>query len=585
MRNSFAILKFQIGPVQDFIAAARSTRDLWSGSYLLSFLVAAGVRKLFEEGGELIFPDPDGQPMLRDDGKNLPVDLSDAKDRLKASGEDFLTPNLPNLFVAKVAGDRAKEIADEVEKAIREQWKAVTDSVIGYYEEATWFDQEKKQLFQHQVDRHLEISWNVTVEEEAYKESFADNGWHLDAIRQTRSFYAWNGGATRTGAEKDSLNGRDEALANGESLKKGEYGYLFKHKSDWLGAVAIVKRLWHLTYLHAELDLTELDIRSIPAIASREKTKDDETAADYEAGEKYIAAIAFDGDSIGKWVSGEKLPADADLKSHHRDFSAALREFALKRARPIVENPETGEFKGFLIYAGGDDVVALVPADAALSTARELREAFVDETAGIQDSENNQPDASAGIAIAHVKAPLQDLIRAAQLAEKRAKNTVDRSAFSVSLMKRSGEITRWGAKWESGAVALYEEIAERLSAEKLSAKFPHRVCQLLAPYVTRNAEIGGQEDAPGFDAVAVILAEFAIAVSRQSTKEFAEENRKALTPLLKSYLEKCADEYPEKERKDSGDSLTQTLLAAVTGLFTTVAFAQRNRPAEKQAAP
>lgn len=44
-----ALLKFQIGPVQDFIAQARSTRDLWSGSYLLSWLMAAGLAKLVRE--------------------------------------------------------------------------------------------------------------------------------------------------------------------------------------------------------------------------------------------------------------------------------------------------------------------------------------------------------------------------------------------------------------------------------------------------------------------------------------------------------------------------------------------------------
>lgn len=38
-----AFLKFQIGPVQDFISQARSTCDLWSGSYLLSWLMAAGL--------------------------------------------------------------------------------------------------------------------------------------------------------------------------------------------------------------------------------------------------------------------------------------------------------------------------------------------------------------------------------------------------------------------------------------------------------------------------------------------------------------------------------------------------------------
>ena len=33
-----AFLLFTIGPVQDFIATARKTQDLWSGSYLLSYL-------------------------------------------------------------------------------------------------------------------------------------------------------------------------------------------------------------------------------------------------------------------------------------------------------------------------------------------------------------------------------------------------------------------------------------------------------------------------------------------------------------------------------------------------------------------
>ena len=59
-----AFLKFQLGPVQDFIAAARSIRDLWSGSYLLSWLMAAGMRALSAEVGPdaVIFPNLRGQP-------------------------------------------------------------------------------------------------------------------------------------------------------------------------------------------------------------------------------------------------------------------------------------------------------------------------------------------------------------------------------------------------------------------------------------------------------------------------------------------------------------------------------------------
>ncbi|MFB3764602.1 MAG: type III-B CRISPR-associated protein Cas10/Cmr2 [Methanotrichaceae archaeon] len=59
-----------IGPVQDFIAAARRTRDLWFGSHLLSEISKAAANKI-SESGELIFPalkvgskelDPDPNP-------------------------------------------------------------------------------------------------------------------------------------------------------------------------------------------------------------------------------------------------------------------------------------------------------------------------------------------------------------------------------------------------------------------------------------------------------------------------------------------------------------------------------------------
>ncbi len=48
-----------IGPVQDFIAAARRTRDLWFGSHLLSEISKAAAKKIRDEGGQLIFPSPE----------------------------------------------------------------------------------------------------------------------------------------------------------------------------------------------------------------------------------------------------------------------------------------------------------------------------------------------------------------------------------------------------------------------------------------------------------------------------------------------------------------------------------------------
>jgi CRISPR-associated protein Cas10/Cmr2 subtype III-B len=136
------LLRFQIGPVQDFIAQARSTRDLWSGSYLLSWLVAAGIQRFLKESGAaLIFPNREGQPLL---DASLPLDA-----------KKLLTPNLPNIFVGTVHGD-AEQLAREIRDAIQAEWRFIADSV---WEQRKHFDLHDgtKDRFFAQVKRHLSI--------------------------------------------------------------------------------------------------------------------------------------------------------------------------------------------------------------------------------------------------------------------------------------------------------------------------------------------------------------------------------------------------------------------------------------------
>jgi len=61
-----AFLLFQIGPVQDYIAQARRTLDLWSGSYLVSYLIGCGLRHIALNYGpdNVIFPNLCGQPIF-----------------------------------------------------------------------------------------------------------------------------------------------------------------------------------------------------------------------------------------------------------------------------------------------------------------------------------------------------------------------------------------------------------------------------------------------------------------------------------------------------------------------------------------
>ena len=61
-----AFLLFQVGPVQEFIAQARSTRDLWSGSFLLSWMMAHAIKVVTDALGPdaVIFPSLRGQPLF-----------------------------------------------------------------------------------------------------------------------------------------------------------------------------------------------------------------------------------------------------------------------------------------------------------------------------------------------------------------------------------------------------------------------------------------------------------------------------------------------------------------------------------------
>ena len=55
--------------------------------------------------------------------------------------------------------------------------------------------------------------------------------------------------------------------------------------------------------------------------------------------------------------------------------------------------------------------------------------------------------ASCGAVIAHHQAPLGAVLRELRAAEARAKNEGGRNAFSLTLIKRSGGIRQFGAKW------------------------------------------------------------------------------------------------------------------------------------------
>jgi hypothetical protein len=725
-----AFLKFQLGPVQDFIAAARSIRDLWSGSYLLSWLMAAGMKALSAEVGPdaVVFPNLRGQPLFdlhwRDElwskvnigSQTVWESLGHERDEQnsrKTNRSRLLTPNLPNVFLAVVPAERATELSQSVELAIQKEWERIAKAVWTKCQQAGLTEDEggisaidREDRFNAQIARFLSPSWRTTpwphsledamkladafdrempiqkarervqaVVEMATRQMpmehrdgryyvggkggpkdklnniglgwsviLAFNSWALDAVRQTRHFNAANTGGWQIGRfnNKDALTGRDEAVAGGDEWSRraaaaGEFWPSLFKKGDWLSASTLVKRVWHRAYLERGWGL-KTDSRGFPMPNTRgiaghqpeEDCGDDESAEDAAPSEKYFAVLALDGDEIGKWVSGEKTPPFssqlADYRdgsntqrlgskpyferpelrdflkaqrplspSYHLQFGEALSNFALLCAQPIVE-----AFDGRLIYAGGDDVLALLPADTVLACAEALRSAFTGREVRALSGEvlfhspapgflssdtwkddhgRGRPipflvpgpaaDASVGIAIAHFKAPLQDVVRAAQIAEKRAKKQMDRSAVAVTLFKRSGETIEWGAKWEGGGLELYRALADALQTNQLSSKFPYRVVELLEPYLTQQTGLAKTIPDSGFKAAAdeIIRREFAVACGRQRGTAWTSGVAEQLSSLLAHYVAGLG----EAEKKVRG----------VIGLCQTVAFANRTAPEDK----
>lgn len=539
MSDPKALLLFQAGPVQDFIVAARSTRDLWSGSYLLAWLMIAAARAVKKKAGSsasetFIFPPVEKLGAWKvQEGKS-------AKDIAEE-----LTPSMPNRFSAIVPVALAKACALAAEEAFRKELTEISDAVFSKLSEKL---KAYRTRWDKQVALFPEITWQACpIDGDDYEKTYKKCQALLAARRNTRDFRAFNTDENQNGALKDALTGMEEVIGgedfwkrsqSDENKKDGDaFDRDWKNASEFkpnegpYGAISIIKRKWHDAYLYDKNYKTRgierekfyedgISYLSLPEVAEKNENS---------VANPYVAVIAMDGDQMGRWMDGERrlLAANGQklsLRESQSAFSKKLAEFS-KKCGDVVK--ESG---GQLVYAGGDDVLAVVPATKALSCARELRKHFC-EIVG-KDADGKCADVSCGIAVAHKKYPLQSIVREASNAEHRAKEEYDRGAFSFSLLKHSGEIVHWGGKWdEGGTCGLFEKYCYIRGADKqsdasnsgnstasvgkkftISSRFPYALAERLAPYALKKTA----DVVRGLDVGELIKAELKTVMERQT---------------------------------------------------------------------
>lgn len=585
--GAHALLSFAISPVQSFIAAARSLRDLRNGSLLLSWLAFRAMRPVLERIGPaaLIFPSLRGNAMV---DQWLRSDVGGLGSKIVQPDEQrLLAPNLPNRFLALVPmgpdGAWAQALATAVEAAATDAWREVAAAVRRELNTAlggafsgwdarwdtqigqTWdFVASVMPLRELGTDEKLAAYRGAATFAEAFPEAekVRDLG---NAIAHQPRYTQDSAGRWQASVDlarrlleaargvrqvpvqapfvdgvptKCSLLGSWEQMGPGNRQEAGKFWEFLAsrgnikdariRKGEALCAVALVKRFAMGALLSGELgiegrsgfaDTATVAARpwlNLPGAAAvrqysergdwngqwlhwlKCKAEDDDTCPediedilaairqaknDVGPPPSYYAVLMLDGDNMGDWLAGKKSPAVRDAihpnlvkyfeglgakttpgldaprpvsPSLHAAISEALGNFA-QYAVPDIVQRHLGE----LIYAGGDDVLALLPTETVLACAGDLDRAF----RGHPDGNGGAPagyyradsrdllmmgplaSVSVGVAVAHYKEDLRAALELARKAEGDAKK-FGRNALSLTVARRSGEHASAALPWE-----------------------------------------------------------------------------------------------------------------------------------------
>jgi CRISPR-associated protein Cmr2 len=152
-----ATLLFTIGPVQGFIAAARKTRDLWMGSFLLSYLTWHAIKVIAERLGpdHVLFPSLLGQPLV-----DFWLHKSDVLAQ-KPSSDQLRLATLPNRFFAVVPAEQAEELAVQAKDAVRKEWHRLAEIVWqGICQQVPKFAKAKP-IWDRQLAQFPEVYWAI----------------------------------------------------------------------------------------------------------------------------------------------------------------------------------------------------------------------------------------------------------------------------------------------------------------------------------------------------------------------------------------------------------------------------------------
>jgi len=576
---------FTIGPVQSFVAQARRTKDFWAGSFLLGYLSAIAMLATKKMGGEIIFPLPD------EDFLKVIEATGDAKPRHS---------NIPNRFKAKVPDSfEAQKVVDSIHAV----WQGLS-SLIYENDLKSSTGAKTKEIWDRQISHFWEISWAMSDNADESNLLDRRKNWrtHLppdepgqkcaimagfqelsgEEVAQSKAQREFWKQLKASKSDFDLDIGKQERLCALAFIKRRFVRYFKELKvqtdlftasgwelspnvpsvallaaAPWLTSVANHPKIDDLISAAKELGATQMPLTEIKALKdtknrdilkldgmvlfdtlldNRNIYPDQKKAAHIKQALKplykeskpspFYAILMMDGDQLGMQMSEPEK---------QEPISKALQTFT-NSVEDIVN-----EQSGFLIYAGGDDVLAILPLETALACATQLRASY-------QDAFKPYPEIttsiSAAVIYAHIKEPLHTVLHNIHtLLDDIAKEKTGRDAIAIEVIKPGGSQLIWSKKWdqaldENKKQLVIDQLANKYRKQtednkEYSSGFFYRIREIMQ--IVEN--IGTLDDKE-----ALLAVEY-----RSGTKIKQNEALKIIKPLLKQ----CIDEKTENIRADA----------------------------------
>lgn len=524
------ILHVTLGPVQGFVAQARRTRDLWAGSFLLSWLAGQAMHAVTQAGGSIVLPDVRNDPLFN-------------AIRTPPGGFGPAVGSLPNRFKAKVPVGFDPNVCRE--------------AIIGAWQElavAVW-----KQFVAPvaHLGLHTQAIWSRQVA------GFWDPAWVIGDDPGDRSDQAWLDRRKNWRTWRPPVEGGDHCTLMGdwqelsgfvrarESKAQDAFWTALRAKlltpldldeqgRERLCAMALIKRLflevaaeaigwtpswdegdavrWPSTPRLAASGWLELACKTASTeaeafVAAAKPTDRDRVEPPLAEGNRLsrVAGQFLHRSGIENARPEELGPEELRsarrtvlLKAHDALTQAAGRPPSAFYALLLMDGDSVGNLLrdhpeatvaaalakfggtvdglvrsagGHLVYAGGDDVLALMPIEGALAAAIDLRRTYRQafEGAGIPGA-----TISAALVFAHFHVPLRRALREAhrQLDEV-AKDGNGRDSLAVCVLSQSGVLRQWVSAWEPRRTsvkppALMNDLARRIE-NQAAGRFFYKV--------------------------------------------------------------------------------------------------------------